>query len=193
MRALWSHVLDVVVSNTHHWVGMTDDYFTPVNLPSLAIQDDDIEDFKFYGFLIRQTIFFGFDLLPISPFLLALILTKDLTLPFLPGFIEKVGDTVASRLSTWPPIPVMQPNGTTQVILDLSNDPMRLFMESDILQNFQVCSFLSDWSTAYSADLFPSDTSHSGYDTSPKVGLDTNTLTLTSLQGGKFQSYRKHT
>ena len=117
---------------------MTDNYFTPVNLPSLAIQDDDIEDFKFYGFLIRQTIFFGFDLLPISPFLLALILTEDLTLAFSPSFIQKVGNTAASRLSSWPPIPIMQPNGTTQLGLDLSQDPMRLLMESDVLQSFQV-------------------------------------------------------
>jgi hypothetical protein len=137
-QAIWAQVIKKIVSNLQHWVAtITDSYFTPVDLPLFAIQEQNINDFEFYGFVIRQSLLYGFDLFPISPFLLALIL-QDENLALHNEFITHVADDAAKRLATWPPRPGQLGTRNAEPDLAYGNDPMNLIADCDLLGAFPV-------------------------------------------------------
>ena len=73
-RATWSAIISRIVSNTSQWMEAADSYYTPTNMMPLSITPGDVEDFKFYGFLFWQSLIWGLDPFPISPFFLAVAL-----------------------------------------------------------------------------------------------------------------------
>jgi len=139
-QAAWTQLIKKIVSRTHHWVTTpTDDYFTPVDLPEFVLQNGDKQDFEFYGFIIRQSLLWGFDLFPISPFLLAIILDGE-KLALQDNLIASVALDAAKRLATWPP----KRRQEDDALLDLEygKDPLNLLAECDLLNAFSVYLFL---------------------------------------------------
>ncbi len=106
-----------------------------ITIPLFAIQEQDVKDFEFYGFVIRQSLLYGFDLFPISPLLLALIL-QDENLALQDEFISHVADDASKRLATWPPQPGQ--HGNAEPDLAYGNDPMNLIADCDLLGAFPV-------------------------------------------------------
>jgi hypothetical protein len=104
----------------------------------IAIQETDRRAFEFYGFLIRQSLLWKFDLFPISPFLLALILHGRSDPALEDSLIARVADNAAERLATWPP--TLLP-GQTELNLVYGHDPLNLLAECDLLNMFPVNSF----------------------------------------------------
>ena len=103
-----------------------DSYYTPTNMMPLSVTPGDIEDFKFYGFLFWQSLIWGLDPFPISPFFLAVTLA-DLKSATSLDFINTVSPLSALRLATWPPPEIINfEDGSVHLQLDYTKDPMKL-------------------------------------------------------------------
>ncbi len=94
LRSMWTALLAKILSQTNHWIQTTDNYFSPSNPLPTTISNEDIQHFQLYGFIIRQSLIWGLDILPISPFLLGLLF-QDL---------ESVWQTITFRLLLLPPL-----------------------------------------------------------------------------------------
>ncbi|KAF8913128.1 hypothetical protein CPB84DRAFT_516526 [Gymnopilus junonius] len=103
-----------------------DGYYTPVNMMPFSVTPADKNDFEFYGFIFRQSLIWGLDPFPISPFFIALVLAS-LSAAMSPEFIKTVSPLSAQRLATWPPLEITNvENGTVFLDLDYRRDPMKL-------------------------------------------------------------------
>lgn len=118
-----------MVSTAKHWVATTDGYFMLKNISQNVVGESDLLDYAFYGFIIRQTILWKLDPLPVSPHLIAVIF-GNYQRAMVPSFIDHVSEQAAIRLATWPPAEVPQADGTSVRNLSLLCDPMTLIMET---------------------------------------------------------------
>ena len=103
-----------------------DGYYTPTNIMPLSVTPSNIEDFNFYGFLLRQSLIWGLDPFPISPFFIAIVLA-DLESAMSMDFINAVSPLSALRLATWPPQEIVDvEDGSCRLELEYTKDPMKL-------------------------------------------------------------------
>ena len=124
------------------WKEVADGFYTPNNIMPLSVTQDDIQDFTFYGSLFRQSLIWGLDLLPISPFFIAIVLV-DLSSAISSDFIQTVSPLSAQRLATWPPQEtVCIEDSSVHLDLDYCKDPMRLL--NACLNFTQVCFYTSN-------------------------------------------------
>lgn len=108
----------------------------------LSVTQDDLLDFTFYGSLFRQSLIWGLDPFPISPFFIAIVLV-DLSSAMSLDFIQNVSPLSAQRLTTWPPQKtVCVEDGSVHLDLDYRKDPMRLL--NSCLDFTQVCFYMSN-------------------------------------------------
>lgn len=114
-----------------------DGYYTPTNMMPLSVTPQDIEDFEFYGSLLRQSFIWGLDPFPISPFFIAVVLA-DLDSAMSSKFIKTVSPLSSLRLATWPPPEIVGvEDNHIHLDLDYTKDPMKLI--NSCLEFTQVC------------------------------------------------------
>lgn len=149
-QSVWAKIIEKVVSNESHWVQIGEEFFSPLNLASQFVTASDLREFKTYGFILRQTFFWGFHAYPISPFIIALML-QDINAAISQDFIERVAPAAAARLRTWPPSSITNSNGTRTLQLAYGADPMALL--NSTLSNIQVSHRLIPFTRSFSLRL----------------------------------------
>ena len=137
---MWTALLAKVLIQTNHWIQTTDNYFSPSNPLPTTISNEDIQHFQLYGFIICQSLIWGLDILPISPFLLGLLF-QDLESVLADNYIQAVAPSAARRLQSWPPRSrrVILPDGSEsqELVLIHGQDPMSMIVES--IESLDVC------------------------------------------------------
>jgi hypothetical protein len=118
-------------------VEAADGYYTPTNMMPLSVTAQDIEDFEIYGSFFRQSLIWGLDSFPMSPFFIIAVLA-DLDSSMTSDFINAVAPLSALRLATWPPREVLSvEDNRTRLDLDYTKDPMKLI--NSCLEFTEVC------------------------------------------------------
>lgn len=114
-----------------------DGYYTPTNMMPLSVTPQDIKDFEIYGSFLRQSLIWGLDPFPISPFFIVAVLA-GLDSAMSADFINAVSPLSALRLATWPPPEFLGvEDNCIHLDLDYTKDPMKLI--NSCLEYTQVC------------------------------------------------------
>ncbi|KAG6917076.1 hypothetical protein DXG01_003964 [Tephrocybe rancida] len=119
LRSMWAQVIKMITSSDDSSLHISGDLYTPV-LYDYPLSPQDIAHFKSLGFVIGLSLLHRLTFLPISPYLVLLMIhgfdaATDLS------FIHKMSPNIMTRLDTWPP-----PNVTS---LKPGADPAAMIME----------------------------------------------------------------
>ncbi|KAF6741347.1 hypothetical protein DFP72DRAFT_1084403 [Ephemerocybe angulata] len=136
MAEVWARWMSQYLSETPSvWTRCaTDGLYTIVNYPpwliSALVSTELTEDFAFAGFVMRTAILTGLDLLPISPFVLGVVL-NSVDICFEDALIEKVTPELWDRMQSWPPkeLPGSRP---PRLDVRLGSNVASLLIDSDI-------------------------------------------------------------
>ncbi|OSC97863.1 hypothetical protein PYCCODRAFT_1471506 [Trametes coccinea BRFM310] len=138
IRAVFGRIMQIMAEDAQHWMKTSDDeYYMPV-IPGTPVSPEDLVYFKSAGIILRMALFWGQDLLPISPMLLALLI-GGLDSATDAEFLAVAAPELAGRLATWPPPrTTVMVDGQEREIYDVQygRDPMNMIME--FLPNTQV-------------------------------------------------------
>ncbi|KAL7278897.1 hypothetical protein ACG7TL_006728 [Trametes sanguinea] len=131
VRAVFGRITQILAEDAQHWMKTSDDeYYTPV-IPGTPVSHEDLVYFKSAGIVIRMALFWGQDLLPISPMLLALLI-GGLNAATDTEFLAVAAPELAGRLATWPPPrTTITSDNQEREVYDVQNgrDPMNMIME----------------------------------------------------------------
>ena len=134
MRSTWAALIKLIIHESGHWVEIGDGFYTPL-VTSLAPSRDEAIDFKIYGLILRLSLLWGLEFLPISPALI-LFLLRGYDAATAPAFIDSVAPEISKRLATWPPQSTISEDGQARLDLKAGLDPMNLII--DVEGNVQV-------------------------------------------------------
>ncbi|KAG6914662.1 hypothetical protein DXG01_016044 [Tephrocybe rancida] len=101
-----------LISQDGSWVKITEELYTALihDIPQSA---EEIQKFTTYGFVIAMSILWGRLFLPISPFLI-LLMMHDFQTSIDHTFMQKMTPVIMTRLKTWPPQDNQPINMTSQ-------------------------------------------------------------------------------
>ncbi|KAJ8462922.1 hypothetical protein ONZ51_g10588 [Trametes cubensis] len=140
-----------MLEDSAHWMKTSDDlFYTPV-IPVTLINPADDHFFHACGILLRMALFWGQDILPVSPMLIALLL-EDFDAAIDKSFLQAVTPDMAARFATWPPrrVPVAgSATGQTMFDVNIREDPMSLILEHVPATQVSHIRVVSEESTDY--------------------------------------------
>lgn len=116
-----------MVRDRARWTRTADDeYYTPA-IPGTPVADTDLVYFKACGIMLRLAFLWGQDTIPISPMLLALLISGP-EAAMDREFLSALAPEIAKRLATWPPQRIPSRERPEQMVYDVSTgkDPMNL-------------------------------------------------------------------